>query len=98
MEKRIISIALLIAAVSMAYYLIIYLPGRDNSEKMQRQQNSINLQTCLSAADTDYYDIIWKSYCKGDYKYCELPKELTDQVSTQRSKQREICFKGTPHL
>ncbi|GEM_PF-5470883 len=98
MEKRIISIAVLVAALSIAYYVIVYLPVRENAELVKRQQEVVNLQTCLSSADTDFYDKVWKTYCKGDYKYCELPKELIDYVNTRRHAQRDYCYKVKPQL
>jgi predicted membrane protein len=106
--KIIIAFSILIVAVSIGYYFIIYIP-KINADKLAEQKaqqrleantkltNQTNLQDCLDQAATDS-STQWDKNCstRGLKNDCSLPMDVSDSIGKAEVNQKNDCFKQYP--
>ena len=106
--KITIIIAVLIIAMSVAYYLVVFLPHEEQMSLNQKQQalqdtkkaanqKALDLEFCLSRADSDGSSF-WDSECEsqGLGKNCSLPEFNANRVDNSIKEAKSECFKQYP--
>lgn len=96
-SKNIIVISILIIALSIAYYFVIFLPQRERHLDNLRAENAANLQLCLTNAN-QYELQAWKNACEklGFDSNCLLPEQWSKVVADGYSQSVENCHKSYP--
>jgi len=103
---KIISISVLIIALSIFYYFIIYVPQRDNRIMIQDQVRQEKLNECLSSAEENF-SLKWNSFCSNGVgtwinicqgveaegcSECILSEEDSESLNEQLRIEKEECF------
>ena len=95
-----ISISLLIASLSIAYYYVYYIPQKDRQKIEQQkfemeqkrkdeQAKQQSLQSCLDEADTTYHDT-WTNMCKKQGRLSDECIELLDMKFDEYAEKNSI--------
>ena len=101
LHQLILTFSFLIIALSIAYYLVIFLPQKEQSkidqEKLELEakekillQNKVGLENCLN----DVYERFMKAF--EDSKTRTLSLEAQKILIDEFNKQKENCFKKYP--
>ena len=107
-NSHILSVAGLIVALSIAYYLVIFLPHKEQEKINLQKQMQIEteskrnvdrtaLNTCLDAVNNAGYEN-WNKYCEteGLKKDCNLPNYQSEKVNNYTKELKDECFKKYP--
>ena len=103
-----VGVALLIVALSIAYYFGIFLPQLETSKLKQsellnqqkqisKSENIKSLESCLMTVGINAA-AFWNSECvaKGLNENCLLPQYNVDRADENRKEYQELCFKRYP--
>lgn len=99
----IISIPLLIIACAIIYYLVIYIPGKEQAKLKVQQQNKILQDKCISDADASL-NYTWGMACfeiqnalgQKENPNCSLPSSKAQAIKKTRTDQIDLCLKRYP--
>lgn len=107
-NSHILSIAGLIVALSIGYYLVIFLPQKEKAklEQVKAEQearesllekNKLSLQECLDNVKKAQLEH-WNKLCKakGLKEECLQPLSIVELESKRSNTAREECFKKYP--
>jgi hypothetical protein len=100
--------AIIVIALSVAYYFVIFIPQRETQKiELQKEQLRIEqqktdnktsaLKDCLDQAEV-YARNFWTRTCK-DYGVnnreadCNLPMYLSDNINAAKKNQQDQCYK-----
>lgn len=93
--QKLIGLSILIASISLFYYLVIFLPNKEK-QRQTRVENQIKLRNqCLDSADLRYR-LEWAVKCKeeGLDELCTgLPSRIANTLGQRRDKNADNCFK-----
>jgi hypothetical protein len=97
--------SLLLIAVSIFYYLVIFLPSKENAiqeqrvrneeeKKKQAEKQSESLENCLIGARIAGSQF-WDNECqiKGLESDCQLPAYNADRVDKHIEQDQDLCYK-----
>ncbi len=99
--NKLIGIAAIIASLAFAYYLVIYIPQRNQEaidrEDLLKKQTLQSQSSCLYEADQNYAQN-WNTACydQGFQSGCSLPTTVAKGFETHRDELRDTCFKLYP--
>lgn len=85
-----IAVGIMIVALSIAYYMVIFLPQKT-------KRSAALLESCLHSADEVKFKD-WNRACalqKLDNE-CSLPVVLSDNVNEEFENNRDMCFRKYP--
>ena len=97
------SLSLLIVASAVAYYFVLYIPGKDKARLETLQQNKILLDKCIADADASL-NYTWGMACfriqnalgQKEDPDCPLPSSSAQAIKKTRTEQVELCLKLYP--
>ncbi len=103
-----IIVGTLIVALSIAYYLVIFLPKKAEmalEQRAQEQQAEADevvasrnaLNDCLGAVEA-YYAENWERNCRSQDlgEECSLPKQTAERLNDDKKREQDNCFKKFP--
>lgn len=92
MFKTILAISLLIASISVFYFLVIYLPEKETREEKREVQRIELVELCIQRAKNSYL-IRWNSSCAdlGLIEKCNLPLKLAQGYESDTNKAIDDC-------
>lgn len=91
-------ITFLLIGFSVFYYLVIFLPGKENTrlqqEEAKQQDRQQKISLCLKSAYEMYHDR-WNSTCKLDGKKddCTLPTYRSEVIEAFHKDLKGECYK-----
>ena len=91
----------LLVALSVAYYLVIFLPQKEriaqDRQDQQRSQNKVFLANCLDGA-AKLHEQNWNEACasRGDGDRCGLPSNTSSRIDKSYESSKDDCFKKFP--
>lgn len=96
--QKLISLSVLIASLSLAYYLVVFLPDKER-QKQVRVENQIKLRDqCIDSSELRYR-LEWAVKCKeeGLDELCTgLPNRLAKPLEQRLEEKLSYCFKLYP--
>jgi hypothetical protein len=93
--------SVLIVAISLAYYLVVFLPNKENTKLELELQEKIRretlLQECVQQAQQDYRTS-WDKACinSGLAKECSLPIKVAEAIKEGLELEQNYCYKLYP--
>lgn len=91
--QKLVGISVLIASLSIAYYLVIFLPEKEDQKQAQAKEQVKKRNECLNKADL-IYRLEWAVKCKeeGLDELCtKLPKNIAQDLGQRREWQYSNC-------
>jgi hypothetical protein len=92
---------IIIIALSVGYYLVIFLPKKEAMRIEQQSKQKELQQVCLTEAKNKK-DERFKSYCRLDNReigsdgFCLLSKARVDYINASEKENNDLCFKKYP--
>lgn len=87
-------VGILLISVSIFYYLVVFLPKKEKSNKELWLRIGAGKAKCLNETDRRYHDY-WNRMCQGRglNEDCKLPKYDADRAEQYKESERAACFK-----
>jgi len=108
LAKGVLIFSLLLVAISIFYYYVIFLPRKEESRLEQNEQEKLieqeresemreKLDSCLEVTRFSY-SLCWNMHCRvlGREEDCELPFPRIDRCEEERERNKNECFKRYP--
>ena len=93
--QKLIGLSALIAALSLCYYLAIFLPNKEEQKQAKITEQIKLRDQCLDNADLRYR-LEWAVKCKeeGLDELCTgLPSKIAQSLGKRRDENSDMCFK-----
>jgi hypothetical protein len=95
--QKLIGTSILIVALALAYYLVVYVPNLQKTKQLLENQRQANIQSCLATANQNYSQN-WVATCRGLGKddNCLLFSTQSNTLQIQLKDNTDSCYKLYP--
>ncbi len=95
--KIIIAVAVIVVVISIGYYFIVFLPNKNEEQKILKEDTQQSLNNCLDNT-VDYYNNQIDDYCKSYTvkEDCKIPQSTVNIWLGNQKLLRSECFKKYP--